>query len=65
MSTRLRLYCGDVCVSMMEDTVRNMPPFAFGVPMNNTVKYRFIIGGLLYHTGIINKRAQSLPRDLR
>ena len=51
MSTRLRLDCGDVCASMMEDTVRNMPPFAFGVRMNNTVKYRFIIGGLLLSYG--------------
>ena len=25
------------CCSRMRDTVRNMPPLAFGVPMNNTV----------------------------
>ena len=28
-------------------TVRNMPPLAFGIPMNNTVKYTLIIGGFI------------------
>ena len=26
---------------------RNMPPLAFGIPMNNTVNDRFIIGGFI------------------
>ena len=63
--TRLLLNCGDVCVSMMEDTVRNMPPLAFGMPVNNTVKDRFILCGLLLSYGDYNKRARSLPRDSR
>ena len=50
---------------MMEDTVRNMPPLAFDIPMNNAFKYRFIIGGLLLSYGDHNKRALSLPRDSR
>ena len=41
----------------MGDTFRNMPPLAFGIPMNNTVKYRFKIGGLLLSYGDHNKRA--------
>ena len=51
MSTRLCLDCGDVGISILEDTVRNMPPLAFGIPKNNAVKYRFIIGGLLLSCG--------------
>ena len=65
MSIRLRLDYGDVCVSMMEDTVRNMPFLAFAIPMNNTVKDRFIICRLLLSYGNYNKRALSLPRDSR
>ena len=42
--TRLRSDCGAVrvclhcCFSMMEGTVRNMPPVAFGIPTDNTVE---------------------------
>ena len=32
-AVRVCLHC---CCSMMEDTVRNMSPFAFGIPMKNT-----------------------------
>ena len=32
------VYTAVVCRSMMGDTVRNMPPLAFGIPVNNTVK---------------------------
>ena len=65
MSTCLRLNCGDVCVSTMEDTVRKMPIYAFGIPINDTVKDRLIIGGLLLSYGDYNKRALNLPRDSR
>ena len=67
--TRLRSDCGAVrvclysCCSRMGDTFRNMPPLAFGIPMNNTVKYWCIIGGLLIAYRDYNKRALSLPRD--
>ena len=69
--THLRSDCGAVrvclysCCSRMGDTFRNMPPLAFGIPMNNTVKYRCIIGGLLLSYGGYNKRASILPRDSR
>ena len=47
-------------------TVRNMPPLAFGMlSMKNTVKYGFIIGGLLLSYGGYNKQALSLPRGSR
>ena len=42
--TRLRIDCGAVhiclhcCCSIMGDTVRNTPPLAYDIPMNNTVK---------------------------
>ena len=67
--TRLRSDCGAVrvclcsCCSRMGDIFRNMPPLAFGTPINNTVIYRYIIGGLLLSCGDYNKRALSLPRD--
>ena len=63
--TRLHLDCGVVRVSMMEDTVYNMAPLAFGIPMNNIVKGRIMIGGLLLSYGDCNKRALTLPRGLR
>ena len=69
--TRLRSDCGAVhvcsysCCSRMGDTFRNMPPLAFGIPMNNIVKYRCIIGGLLLSYGGYDKRVLSLPRDSR
>ena len=69
--TRLRSYCGAVrvclysCCSRMGDTFRNMPPLALGIPMNNTVKHRCIIGGLFLSYGDYNKRALSLPRGPR
>ena len=69
--TRLRSDCGAVrvclysCCSRMGDTFRNMPPLAFGIPMNNTVKDGFIIGDLLLPYGDYNKWALSLPRDSR
>ena len=37
-------------------TVRNMPPLAFGILINNTVKDGLIIGGLLLSYGDYNKR---------
>ena len=49
----------------MGDRFRAMPPIAFGIPMNNTVKDRFIIVGLLLSYGDYNKRVLSLPRDSR
>ena len=52
-------------VLLVEDTVRNMPPLAFGIPMNNTVKDGFIICGLFLSYGDYNKRALSLSRDSR
>ena len=48
---------------LVEDTIRNMPLLAFGISMNETVKDRFIIGGLLLSYGDYNKRVLSLPRD--
>ena len=52
-------------VLLVADTVRNIPPLSFGVPMNNTAKYRFIIGGLLLSCEDCDKRALNLPRDSR
>ena len=34
-AVRVCLHC---CCSMMEDTVRNIPPFAFDIPMKNTFR---------------------------
>ena len=48
---RVCLHC--CCYIGGGHTVHNMPPLAFGIPMNNTVKYMFIVGGLLFHMGII------------
>ena len=69
--TYLRSDCGAVCVCLysfcsgMGHTFRNMPPLAFGIPMNSTVKDRFIIGGLLLSYGDYDKRALRLTRDSR
>ena len=56
---RLRSDCGAVrvclysCCSRMGDTFRNVSPLAFGIPINNTVKDRFIIVGILLSYGEI------------
>ena len=52
-------------VLLVADTVRYMPPLAFGIPMNNIVKYGFIVDGLLLSYGDYDKRALSLLKDSR
>ena len=49
----------------MGDTFRNMPPLAFGIPMNNTIKYRCIIGGLLISYGDYKDSVAIAIRSLK
>ena len=51
-------------ILLVADTVRNIPPLAFSIPMNITVKYEFMIVGLLAYRDY-HQRVLSLPRDSR